>query len=184
MLTCVTEIGLFFKYSPKTAQVLESIIIAENIKREPIKKINTAKIKLFCGTRLIQRHVVLEEIHMLYEPLLKTLEKITTGRGWDNKATDSAHSLMKSLSDPTFLVSLNVCSYVLGFTKPFSIMLQATAIDVITTHQNIRLVKEQLNALRDNTDKVFEEGVWTSATKLATIAEVELTSPRVCCQDD
>ena len=78
---------------------------------------------------------------MLYESLLKTLEKITTKRGWDNKATDSAHNLMKSLTDPTFLVALNMCSYVLGFTKPLSIMLQATAMDVITVYQNIRLVK-------------------------------------------
>ena len=77
MLTCVTEIGLLFKYSPKRAQLLESIIIAENMKRELGKKMNTTKFKLFCETRWIQRHVVLEEIHMLYEPLLKTLEKIT-----------------------------------------------------------------------------------------------------------
>ena len=179
MLTCVTEIGLFFKYSPKRAQLLEFIIIAENMKREPSKKMNTTKIKLFCETRWTQRHVVLEEIHIMYEHLLKTLEKITTERGWDNKATDSAHSLMKSLNDPTFLVGLNVCSYVLGFMKPLSIMLQATAMDVITAYQNIRLVKDQLKTFRDNTDKVFED-VWTRATKLATIAEVELTSPRVC----
>ena len=55
---------------------------------------------------------------------------------------NSAHSLMKSLTDPTFLVALNVCAYVLGFTKPLSIMLQATAMDVITGYQNIRPVTE------------------------------------------
>ena len=77
----------------------------------------------------------------VYEPLLNTLEKIATERGWDNKATDSEHSLMKSLTDPTFLVALNVCSYVLGFTKPLSIMLETIAMNVITAYQNIRLVK-------------------------------------------
>ena len=160
--------------------MLEPIIIPDNMKREPSKKINTTKIKLLCETRWIQKRVVLAEIHMLYEPLLKTLEKITTERGWDNKATGSAHSLMKSLTDPTFLVALNMCSCVLGFTKPSSIMLQATAMDVITAYQNIRLVKEQQKTLRDNTNKVYEGGVWTRDTKLCTIAEVELTSPRVC----
>ena len=176
MLTCVTEIGLFFKYSPKRAQLLESIIIAENRKREPSKKMNTTKIKLLCETRWNERHVVLEEIHIMCEHLLKTLGKITTEMGRENKAIDSAHSLMKSLTDPTFLVGLNVCSYILGFTKPLSIMLQATAMDVITAYQNIRLVKEQLKTLRENTDKVFED-VWTRTTKLDTTAEVGLTAP-------
>ena len=155
---------MFFKYSRKRAQLLESIIIAENMKREPSKKINTTKIKLFCETRWIQRHMVLEEIHMSYEPLLKALEKLTTERGLDNKATNSARSLMKSLTDPTFPVALNLCSYVLGFTKPLSILLQATAMDVITAYQNIRLVNEQLKTTRDNTDKVFEEDVWIGPT--------------------
>ena len=59
---------------------------------------------------------VMQEILMLYEPLLKILEKITTERGWDNKSTDSSHGLTKSLTDPTFPLALNVCSYVLGFT--------------------------------------------------------------------
>ena len=53
-------------------------------------------------------------------------------------------------------------------------------MDIITFYQNIRLVKEQLKTLRDNTDKVFEEDVWTRATKLATITDIELTSPSVC----
>ena len=86
MLTCVTKIGLFFKYSPKRVQLLESIIIAENMKREPSKKLNTIKIKLFCKTRWIQRHVVLEDIHILHKPLLKTLEKITTERGMEQQS--------------------------------------------------------------------------------------------------
>ena len=31
---------------------------------------------MFCETRWIERHVVLEEVQLLYEPILKTLEKI------------------------------------------------------------------------------------------------------------
>ena len=94
---------------------------------------------------------------MLNEPLLKTLETIATERGSDNKANDSAQSLTKSLTDPTFLVALNVYSYVLGFTKPLSIMFQTYAKDVITAYQNIRLVKEQLKTTRDNTAKCLKK---------------------------
>ena len=52
MLTCVTEFGLF-KYSPKRTQLLESIIITKNMKREHSKKMNPTKIKLFCEIRWI-----------------------------------------------------------------------------------------------------------------------------------
>ena len=49
------------------------------------KRINTAKIKLFCATRWVESHLVLEEIIALYEPLLTTLQKIATENGWDCK---------------------------------------------------------------------------------------------------
>ena len=44
------------------------------------KRINTAKIKLFCATRWVERHLVLEEIIALYEPLLTTLQKLQLKR--------------------------------------------------------------------------------------------------------
>ena len=37
---------------------------------------NTAKIKLFCATRWVDRHQVLDEIIPLYEPLLLTLQEM------------------------------------------------------------------------------------------------------------
>ena len=58
-------------------------------------------------------------------------------------------------------------------------MLQATAMYVITAYQTIRLVREQLKTPWDNTDKVFEEDVWTRITKLATIAEVQFKSSKI-----
>ena len=60
------------------------------------KRINTAKIKLFCATRWVERHLVLEEIIALYEPLLTTLQKIATEKGWDCKTANSAYSLIRA----------------------------------------------------------------------------------------
>ena len=82
------------------------------------KRIHTAKIKLVCAKRWAARHLVLEEIIALYEALLTTLQKI-------------AYSLIKSITDPRFIVALNACSYTLGFTEPLSVMLQATSADII-----------------------------------------------------
>ena len=68
MINCVTELGLFFKYSPKRVRVL--------------------------------------------------------------KAMDQAHVLTKNLTESTFLVTLRVCAYTLGFTKPLSAMLQGTSMNL------------------------------------------------------
>ena len=108
MLGCMTEIGLFFKYSPKRAQHLEGTIQYENIVKDIDNRTDTTKIKLFCQTRWIERYVVLEEMHGLYDPLLKTLHKINTEHGCSNKTADAAYSFMKSITDSTFIVVLNV----------------------------------------------------------------------------
>ena len=79
--------------------------------------------------------------------MLKTLHKINTDNGWDNKTADAAYSLMKSIINPTFVVALNVCSYSLGFTKPLSVMLQATSMDIIKAYTSINLIQSQLKTL-------------------------------------
>ena len=109
MINCVTELGLFFKYSPKRVRVLEAMIAEENKGRGD--KINKTKVKVFCETRWIERHVVLEEVQLLYEPFLKTLEKISSDKGWDRKTMDQAYVLTKNLTESTFLVALRVCAH-------------------------------------------------------------------------
>ena len=89
--------------------LLESIIEEENIKRDKKNKTHIQKVKVFCETRWIERHVVLEEVQVLYEPLLQTLETITLDYGWDLKIVDVANGLLKNIIDSTFLVALNVC---------------------------------------------------------------------------
>ncbi|MCG8625824.1 MAG: DUF4371 domain-containing protein, partial [Proteobacteria bacterium] len=53
MLSSMTELGLFFKYSPKRTMLLESMIDEENKKSNRKKKIPVQKVKVFCETRWI-----------------------------------------------------------------------------------------------------------------------------------
>ena len=92
---------------------------------------------------------------------------------WDTKS-------IKSITDPTFIVALNVCSYTLGFTKPLSVILQATSADIIKAYNNINFIQTQLQVLRKDCDQVFDESIWKNATHMATIAETELIAPRIC----
>ena len=103
MLSSMTELGLFFKYSPKRTMLLESMIDEENKKSNRKKKIPVQKVKVFCETRWIQRHVVLEEVQLLYEPILQTLDTITSEKGWDHKTVDLANGLLKTLRNLHFL---------------------------------------------------------------------------------
>ena len=160
--------------------LLESIIDEENKKSDRKKKIPVQKVKVFCETRWIQRHVVLEEVQLLYEPILQTLETITLEKGWDRKTIDLANGLLKNIMESTFLVALNVCSYTLGFTKQLSSMLQGTAMDVIEAYKQIKLVKTKLNSLRGNWDEVFNCEVWPKVEELAHIVDIELSTPRQC----
>ena len=180
MLGTLTELGLFFKYSPKRSKLLKSVIMEENERRDCDRKINTTKIKVFCETRWVERYIVLEEVKLLYDPILKTLEKITTEKGWDHKTIDSAHGLLRNITDSAFIVAVSVCSYTLGFTKPLSTMLQGTSMDVIAAYKYIELVKDHLNMLRRDCEKVFAEEVWNNCKTLAAISGTELSRPRIC----
>ena len=87
---------------------------------------------------------MLEEMYNLYDSLLNTLDKMNTEHAWDNKTADAAYSLRKSITTPTFIVALNVCSYNLGFTKPLSVMLQATSMNIIKAYTSTKLIQSQL----------------------------------------
>ena len=69
---------------------------------------------------------------------------------------------------------MSVCSYTLGFTKPLSTMLQGTSMDVIAAYKNIELVKDHLNVLCRDCDRIFAEDVWNNCQTLAAISGTEL----------
>ena len=48
-------------------------------------------------------------ISKIYHPLFLLLNSLE--KGWDCKTANSAYSRIKSITDPTFIVALNVCSH-------------------------------------------------------------------------
>ena len=110
---------------------------------------------------------------------MTTLQKIATEKEWDCKTVNSAYSLIKSMTNTTFIVALNVCSYTLVFTKPASAMFQATSTDMIKEYNNINLVQKQFQVLRKDCYQVFAEIIWKNATHMGTIGETELIVPKI-----
>ena len=95
-LNSMTELGLFFKYSPKRTMLLESMIDEENIESNRKKKIPVQKVKVnfhehqmdseTCGTRGSSASVSYQS--------LQTLDTITSEKGWDHKTVDLANGLL------------------------------------------------------------------------------------------
>ena len=45
----------------------------------------------------VMSNTLLDKFQFLYEPILKTIEKITTEQGWYHKTIDSANGLMRNI---------------------------------------------------------------------------------------
>ena len=100
--------------------------------------------------------------------------------GSDCKSINAAHGFMINITDSTYLVALNVCANTLGFTKPLSVMLQGTSIDVIAAYSNTEVICRQLKTLRTDCVKVFADDFLIKSKEMAKIAGIELCTLRVC----
>ena len=68
----------------------------------------------------------------------------------------------------------------LGFTKPLSVMLQVTSLDIIKAYTSIKLIQNQLMTLWTEYAKEFVESVWRKASEMAAIPDTELILPKIC----
>ena len=59
-------------------------------------------------------------------------------------------------------------------------MFQATSMDIIKAYTSINPIQSQLKTLQAEHDKEFAESVWRKASEMASIADTELTLPRIC----
>ena len=73
-----------------------------------------------------------------------------------------------------------VCaSYLFGYTKALSVMRQGTNMDVIRAHEQIHLVIDELQVVRENVDEEFDH-LFYDMEKMAKEADIELRLPRNC----
>ena len=62
MLETLKQLGLFFKYSPKRSiRLLKNCIQDYNDDPNHIDKISKSKFHVFCETRWVEKHLVLED---------------------------------------------------------------------------------------------------------------------------
>ena len=77
MLDTITQLGIFFKYSPKRSRRLERAIIEANQISEN-EELLKRKVGLFCETRWIEKHTILANVEEMYVPILACLNAIAS----------------------------------------------------------------------------------------------------------
>ena len=147
MLSVLTSVGLFYKYSPKRQRQLEVSLETYNSQlQNTTGAIKKSKLKTMCQTRWIEQHTCMEDFDDMYTALCMCLNDITGNSDgkWDGKAVTEAQGLRHSISTPGFISAFKVNLHVFGFTKPLSILLQGSTMDIITAYDEIHVVKKIL----------------------------------------
>ena len=186
MVSAVTRVGLFFKYSLKRQRHLETCINAYSAELKEVGKtpLRKDKIKTMCETRWIESHSTMEDFDDLYPALCNCLDDIACNIGgiWDCKAVTEANGIFHSIAKPCFIAAFKVNHYIFGFTKPLSVLLQGSSTDLIAAYSEIDKVKRILLELRENDEYEFGP-LFQSMLDMAEIVHLEgMPVPRICQQ--
>ena len=186
MLSSLTSVGLFSKYSPKRQRQLEKCIDTYNDSldlEEGTTPVMKTKLKTMCQTRWVERHTCMQDFDCMYSALYVCLDEIAknTDMIWDGKAVTEAQGSLHNISSPGFIAAFKVNIHMFGYTKPLSCLLQGSAMDVITAYNEIHTVKKILNDIRKDPAKEFKP-VFESMLAMSEIAgsAAEMPIPRTC----
>ena len=131
---------------------------------------------MFCETRWVDKSIVLEDFHKMYEPFLQCLESITTTDGWDGNSVIQASELLKSIASSTFIAAFHTIKYFLWVHR----LRQGSECDILIAFQNIGSVKQIPLNVRSNIDETFTS-IYVSMADMARLAGLEsLALPFKC----
>ena len=101
------------------------------------------------------KSIALEDFQKMYGPLLLCLESITSTSGLDANSVIQALGLLKSITNTYSIVAFHTIKYFFSFTHRLSLTLQGSECDILKAFQIIGSVKQVLQNVRSNIDKIF-----------------------------
>ena len=171
MFGTVQNVAVFFSDSPKRMAFLQDAI------RESTPDSRWTKLSQHCQTRWIEQGDALVVFIELYDAVIHALEKISIS--CDGKTGSSATELLVAVSKFSFLAALMSAEFVLHYTKPLSLMLQKSGLDLCQAMHEVKTTQTTLNDVRVNGDKWFKE-IYYNIVKIASISGTEPSVPRTC----
>ena len=184
MLSTLTSVGLFFKYSPKRQRMLEKCIYTHNKSLDSVNSaITKIKLKTMCQTSWVERHTSMQDFDSMYSPLLICFDEISKNvdKIWDGKTITEAQGLLHNISSPAFIAAFEVNLHMFGYTKPLSCLLQGSTIDVINAYKEIHTIKTILSDIRKDPSKKFKTILLLTKAKITGSAG-KMPIPRICGQ--
>jgi len=178
MLDTLTQLGLFFKNSPKRSRRLEQSISEYNSTRTKPEQITKSKFHVFCETRWVEKLTTLRDFSTMYSPILDCLEAISqVERNWDTKTISDAHGLLTKITESTFIVCFQTVLHMFGYVTGITRKLQGTTMDIIKAFDLVNDVKSSVKEAREND---YDE-VYKKASEMSNIGGSEsLQMPRRC----
>ena len=129
-------------------------------------------------TRWLSRVDSLSTLLVNYEKLIDALEEIVAES--HGQSQHDVKSYAYSLASFPYIVSAVITQYVLGFTAPLSLQLQAKSCNLVKAHSEARSLLRVLENVR-NDDKYYRK-MYTRSEDIAKSVNVEPTTPRLAAR--
>ena len=137
---------MFFKYSPKRQQRLEQSTEEINIqrKREGLKEVGVAKVKLLCETRCVERCTTLDDFREMNEVILDCLTAVSNNEAnkWSSKTMMVGFGLLCATSTSAFIAAFQVNHCMFEYTVGLRKLLQGSTHDIRQAYEEVTLVKD------------------------------------------
>jgi hypothetical protein len=128
-------------------------------------------------TRWIEQADALIVFQEMYDAVIEALNNIS--QECDNTTSSAASQLLAAITGFPFLVSLVTASSLLNYTKPVSVVLQKSGLDLFRAITEVESVQKILADFRENADERFKS-IFETAVGMAGRHGVQPSKPRVC----
>lgn len=171
------ELTLFFNYSAKRKYILvdhfkssstQEALLADCVEDEPLPYRKFQEIPVLSDTRWLSRVDSIDCLVRNYRTVCEAVQAIRDGS--TGQSARDADSFLKRLLCFEFLVSAIICRYVLAYTRPLTIALQAKDCDVYKAHRMAQRLVASIESER-TTDK-FQQ-LWQEILMISTDLYIE-----------
>jgi hypothetical protein len=157
---CMRTIALLYEFlnTPKRHHVLETVIHEMKMcstRREKLKKL--------CATRWLLRYDSVAALIELFDAVIETLQKISEWTDKDSSA--NANSLLCTVLNCQFVISLYCIHKVFVLTMPLCKFLQKPTVDLLEAVNLAEDISTEIKSLRDNASEEFSK-IFTTASEL------------------
>ena len=187
VITQMTSLAIFFKYSPKREKLLEYVV---EIGTQDHSISQRKVIVGLCKTRWAERDKAYEHFYLGLPFIVKALEIIngtcqdcelypeSFRTGWELSAKNDATSHLHALCNFGTIIGVVALYRLLHPLAMITKCLQGKAIDIAKAFKDIEAVKADFHAIRSGVVEEFSE-IYDQAERLGALIGVEPLMPRI-----